>query len=200
LGNDQGKIQALINQELLRGNVLLNERAAAVAKVSGLTGATGLRALVSNTPFTIKDEQVVINPRQRKAAVGLIPAINEAAGAYAGGYRPGAIKELNIKGLGNVIYNTAEKVKYLPGFSQPAIIPPQSSKAGINYNKSFIQAHGFSPYKSEGLVPNFAGYITPTKNLLKLLREEGVDINRYGRSPQFIRPENNPVPTADPIL
>ncbi len=155
LAGDTKSIQALINQELLRGNVLLNERAAAVAKVSGLTGATGLRALVSNTPFTVKDEQVIVNPRVRKAAVGLVPAISETLGAYAGGYQPGAIKELNIKGLGNVIYNTAEKVKQFPGLSQPAIIPPQSSSAGINYNKSFIQAHGFSPYKAEGHIPNY---------------------------------------------
>ena len=39
---------------------------------------------------------------------------------------------------------------------QPAIMPPQGSRAGSNYQKAFGAAHGFDPYAASGLVPNFA--------------------------------------------
>jgi len=87
---------------------------------------------------------------------GLIPAI-ERAGAYAGGYLPGPVSSLHVKGVGNITYNKAEKVVDF-GMSQPAIIPPLHSKAGTNYKKSFQAAHGFNPYNfvASGLIPNFA--------------------------------------------
>lgn len=92
-------------------------------------------------------------------ALGFVPNFNagaEIAGALAGGYMPGKIKQTFIPNYGMVTYNSAEKVKKFSGFSQPAIMPPQGSKAGKNYKKSFEQAHGFNPYAWSGYVPNFA--------------------------------------------
>jgi TP901 family phage tail tape measure protein len=88
---------------------------------------------------------------------GFIPnfAMQEIYGALAGGYKPGNIKEMNIAGAGRVVYNSAETVKRIPGFSQPAIMPPQGSKAGKNYQKQFSNAHGFNPYANSGFIPNF---------------------------------------------
>lgn len=88
---------------------------------------------------------------------GFIPnyALSEVYGALAGGYKPGKIKEMNISGEGRVIYNSAEKVKKFAGMSQPAIIPPQNSKAGKNYKDNFIKKNGFDPYASNGYIPNF---------------------------------------------
>ena len=92
-----------------------------------------------------------------KASSGFIPNFNasEIYGALAGGYAPGNIRQMNIPGKGNVTYNSAETVKNFPGMSQPAIMPPQDSKAGKNYEKQFSSAHGFNPYASEGFIPNF---------------------------------------------
>ena len=94
---------------------------------------------------------------RKKAAVGLIPQAEEMAGAYAGGYTPGQVKDMNVPGMGKVFYNTAEKVKQFPGMTQPAIMPPQNSRAGRNYERDFSERHGFNPYTAaSGLVPNFA--------------------------------------------
>jgi TP901 family phage tail tape measure protein len=107
---------------------------------------------------------------------GFIPnfVMQEIYGALAGGYKPGNIKEMNIPGVGKTIYNSAETVKRMPGFSQPAIMPPEGSKAGKNYKQSFSDKHGFNPYASAGLIPNFAktfynikdenGKLTPYNN------------------------------------
>ena len=93
------------------------------------------------------------------ASKGLVPSYaenTERMGAIKGGYIPGQIKQTNIKGVGNVIYNTAEKIKKFKGMSQPAIMPPSGSKAGTNYKKKFQDTHGFDPYAHRGFVPNFA--------------------------------------------
>jgi hypothetical protein len=89
---------------------------------------------------------------------GFIPnfASSEILGALAGGYDPGYVRKMNIPGEGSVTYNSAEKVKKFPGMSQPAIMPPQGSKAGKNYQSQFDSVYGFNPYASSGFIPNFA--------------------------------------------
>jgi len=88
---------------------------------------------------------------------GFIPnyAMSEIYGALAGGYKPGKLKEMNISGEGKIIYNSAEKVKKFAGMTQPAIMPPQNSKAGKNYKDNFMKKNGFDPYASNGYIPNF---------------------------------------------
>jgi len=108
-----------------------------------------------------------------KASAGFIPnfSASEIYGALAGGYTPGNIRQMNIPGQGNVTYNSAETVKNFPGMSQPAIMPPQHSKAGKNYEKQFSNTHGFNPYANRGFIPNFSAtdsqravsYITEAK-------------------------------------
>ena len=93
------------------------------------------------------------------AASGIIPESSkkkERQGAAKGGYTAGAIDSMNVKGVGTVVYNKAEKVKQFPGMSQPAIMPPEESKAGRGYKNTFAKKHGFDPYASNGMVPNFA--------------------------------------------
>ena len=92
------------------------------------------------------------------ASKGLNPEAvsRERIGAIQGGYTPGAVDTTNIKGIGKVVYNKAEKIKQFPGMSQPAIMPPKESKAGKNYKDSFENRHGFDPYANGGFVPNFA--------------------------------------------
>jgi TP901 family phage tail tape measure protein len=112
-------------------------------------------------------------------ALGFVPNFSagaEVAGALAGGYMPGKIKQTFIPNYGMVTYNSAEKVKKFSGFNQPAIMPPQESKAGKNYRKSFEQAHGFNPYAWNGYVPNFA-QISPGTSL-----ESAIASGRYNRA------------------
>ena len=94
----------------------------------------------------------------------------ERAAASAGGYKAGGIRTMSIPGQGAVMYNSAETVKQFPGMKQPAIMPPQGSLAGSNYQKAFGAAHGFDPYAAGGFVPNFnigaaLGATTATRNM-----------------------------------
>ena len=94
-----------------------------------------------------------------QASSGLIPEpvkSKEKQGARKGGYAPGAVDSMNVPGLGQVVYNKAETVKQFPGMKQPAIMPPETSRAGSQYQNTFKQKHGFDPYASYGFVPNFA--------------------------------------------
>ena len=86
-------------------------------------------------------------PRERK---------KERAGARRGGYTPGAVADMNVPGIGRVVYNKAETIKQFPGMAQPAIMPPQNSPAGQHYKNAFSDKHGFNPYAGSGFVPNFA--------------------------------------------
>jgi TP901 family phage tail tape measure protein len=93
------------------------------------------------------------------AASGMIPESSkkkERQGAAQGGYAAGAVDSMNVKGIGTVVYNKAEKVKKFPGMNQPAIMPPEQSRAGKGYKDAFAGQHGFDPYASGGFVPNFA--------------------------------------------
>lgn len=95
-----------------------------------------------------------------RRAYGFVPNFAEGGDekqmAREGGYAPGHLKSMNIPGEGGVIYNSSETVKNFPGMSQPAIMPPVSSKAGENYKKVFGATHGFDPYAANGFVPNFS--------------------------------------------
>lgn len=95
----------------------------------------------------------------RRKASGFIPNFaseeQERIEASLGGYQAGVIKKMTIPGEGPVLYNSAETVKRFPGMTQPAIMPPEDSRAGTAYKTSFSDAHGFDPYKAQGFIPNF---------------------------------------------
>ena len=95
---------------------------------------------------------------KRGRAYGHIPnfAHPEREQAARGGYAAGNIRSMNMPGEGSIVYNSAETVKNFAGFKQPAIMPPQSSKAGKNYQQAFGNIHGFDPYAAGGYIPNFA--------------------------------------------
>lgn len=106
--------------------------------------------------------QAGINPdfsqSRKTASSGVVPesARKEVKGAAKGGYRAGKVDSMNIQGMGEVVYNRAEKVKRFPGMRQPAIMPPEQSRAGRTYKDAFAGKHGFDPYASGGFVPNYA--------------------------------------------
>ena len=111
---------------------------------------------------------------------GFVPAgaaAGEIAGAFASGYTPGRVRSTNISGIGKVVYNSREKVKKFPGLSQPAIIPPAASKAGVRYRKDFQKVHGFTPANS-GAIPNPFGQLTSQRMLDDLNRIRLTDVTR----------------------
>jgi TP901 family phage tail tape measure protein len=136
---------------------LLREQAIIRQSIVGLADQAAKRAGASVVVVRNTDQGTFISTKQtKKAASGLLPSDEESEriGALAGGYEAGLIKKTNIKGIGPVVYNTAEKIRDF-GFDQPAIMPPKDSKAGEKYKKEFVNVHGFDPYKAGGLIPNF---------------------------------------------
>ena len=121
---------------------------------------------------------------QPTASKGLIPEglkKSERQGATKGGYTAGTIDSMNIAGFGDVVYNKAETVKQFPGMRQPAIMPPENSKAGREYQDTFTGKHGFDPYAHHGFIPNFATKNGDTLQLEKSkfkLFGNAVDIGR----------------------
>ncbi len=146
----QKQITDQIQAQIIKSELVA--RAAAVT-VAGF-GQAGIALTKQGTFVRTKAEGFI-----PKTAGGFIPesdSIQEIIGAKRAGYEPGQVKDLVVPNLGRVIYNDREKVKYFDGFSQPAIMPPESSRAGIKYKERFKESHGFDPYKAEGNIPNFA--------------------------------------------
>ena len=88
-------------------------------------------------------------------AGGYIPnatRMAEVVGAQAGGYTPGRVVSSPVGG----VMNTAEDVKYIPGFAQPFINPPANSDAGRAHRQNAITRTGVDPYMYSGFIPNFA--------------------------------------------
>lgn len=88
-------------------------------------------------------------------AGGYIPnatKMAEVVGAQAGGYTPGRVVSSPVGG----VMNTAEDIKYIPGFAQPFINPPAGSKAGRAHRQNAINRTGVDPYMYGGFIPNFA--------------------------------------------
>lgn len=136
-----------INAARLSGLNIEREKIALLQQEANLYTQLSSRGLVSRP----------VGRAGRNAANGFIPEeskMAEVALAQSGGYNAGQVKSLNVSGVGNIVYNTAEQVKKFPGFNQPAILPPKNSKAGRNYQKKFINKLGFDPYAAGGLVPS----------------------------------------------
>ena len=115
------------------------------ASLSGTLRAQGVtigaRGLQAGNPKTRSGGY--IPPSARKA---------EKAGALAGGYTPGAVVNSPVGG----VMNTAENVKYIPGFAQPFINPPKQSRAGRLHKINALRQVGVDPYQYGGFIPNFA--------------------------------------------
>ena len=155
---EQSVVSILGRQPELIAMAMANERGL-LAAVREVNMAFAQRNEMSAASALIAARMVNVGAgKVAKASVGFIPQMQETMGAKAAGYEPGEIKEMHIPNYGNVVYNTAEKVKYFPGMSQPAIMPPEASKGGQNYKDQFQGTYGFNPYKSGGHMPNFATY------------------------------------------
>ena len=113
---------------------------------------------------------------QATRAGGYIPnatRMAEAVGAQAGGYAPGKVVKSPVGG----VMNTAEDVKYVPGFAQPFINPPAGSKAGRAHRQNAISRTGVDPYVFSGFIPNFVN----KKDQISLNKEIGRDFeNKVG--------------------
>jgi TP901 family phage tail tape measure protein len=153
---------AAISKEMLRTDISRTEKEKIIlgllkAQVVEANMLNSVSKSVAASLYT-KGYNASLAPRKGRSG-GHIPnfADPERAQAARGGYAAGTIRSMNMPGEGSVIYNSAEKVKNFKGMSQPAIMPPHSSKAGKNYQQAFGDVHGFDPYAAGGYVPNYAG-------------------------------------------
>jgi TP901 family phage tail tape measure protein len=99
-------------------------------------------------------------------AGGYIPnatKMAEVVGAQAGGYTPGRVVSSPVGG----VMNTAEDIKYIPGFAQPFINPPAGSKAGRAHRQNAISRTGVDPYMYSGFIPNFADRVVASIKQIK---------------------------------
>jgi TP901 family phage tail tape measure protein len=184
--------QVKLEEQLL---ALTKERLAVESQLARVTQTASVN-LLARSEVTLDQNHNLIQPT-KKASRGLIPnfispedGLSELLGAVEGGYVPGKVKKLRIKGIGEVLYNDAEKIKDF-GFDQPAILPPASSKAGREYRGKFKQVHGFDPYSelvtslktgkllAKGLVPDNA--LTPSDNF-KTSIPVGIMTKELGKS------------------
>jgi TP901 family phage tail tape measure protein len=127
---------------------------------------------------------------------GLVPEedkLKERMGAIQSGYQPGEIRKRRVKGIGDVIYNSAETIRKFPGMKQEAIMPPEQSKAGRRYESKFEDKHGFNPYSFDGYIPNFIDPRSRDQKIKDTLNDpanKGIKFNYSNTQPQIIKSKN----------
>ena len=138
------QVEQQIKQTLIEQAALAEQIKNSSIDIGGRFLASGLRVSEKNT---------IVG---RRSAEGYIPAKQQAAemvGAMQGGYTPGRVVAAP-KSIGGIM-NTAETVKYIPGFAQPYILPPQGSRAAQALASKSMAKNGINPYMATGFVPNF---------------------------------------------
>jgi TP901 family phage tail tape measure protein len=152
---------AALSKEMLRTDISRTEKEKVIlgllkAQVAEANVLNNVSKQAAATLYS-KGFGASLTPRKGRA-YGHIPnfAHPEREQAAKGGYSAGNIREMNMPGEGPIIYNSSETVKNFKGMNQPAIMPPQSSKAGKNYQQAFGDIHGFDPYAAGGYIPNFS--------------------------------------------
>ena len=117
-------------------------------------------------------------------AGGYIPMqdrVAEVSSAAKGGYVAGNV--VNAPASVGGVMNTAETVKYVPGFSQPFILPPAGSKAASSLASRSMSQTGVNPYMAKGYVPNFAPTIEEWYNAKRnagQLKDVGLEKDKEG--------------------
>ncbi|MFZ9353553.1 MAG: phage tail tape measure protein, partial [Candidatus Nanopelagicales bacterium] len=132
---------------------IVNATNIALEKQKSISSQIAASAIMGGA--TVSSKGTVSTKGRKGAAGGFIPSstvMSERLGAMAGGYKPGKVVKSPVGG----VMNTAEDVKYVPGFSQPFINPPAGSKAGRQHKQNSIKQTGVDPYAYGGFIPNFA--------------------------------------------
>ena len=147
---------AALSKEMLRTDISRTEKEKIIlsllkAQVAEANILNNVSKQAAATLYT-KGYGANLTPRKGRA-YGHIPnfAHPEREQAAKGGYSAGNIREMNMPGEGPIIYNSSETVKNFKGMNQPAIMPPQSSKAGKNYQEAFGDIHGFALMPQEDI-------------------------------------------------
>ena len=97
---------------------------------------------------------------------------------YVNTVQPQQVRQMNVPNLGNILYNTQERVVNLANVKQPFIVPPTSSKAYPNYAKQVTESYGEPMAKKvlgRAFTPEqraFAEGFSPVKNISTVLEKE----------------------------
>lgn len=162
---------------------IVNATNAALERQKTLAGQIA-SAVGPNAPIVMGDvgaARPTKSSGKKTRAGGYIPSdvkTQEKMGAMMGGYKSGKV----VKAPSSVggVMNTAETVKYVPGFAQPFINPPKDSKAGREHRKNAEKMTGVDPYSANGFVPNFVDkkkQISINREMGRLFEEKvGADI------------------------
>lgn len=156
---NKSKDRLLVESQIAK---TINEQILATERLSVLSEQIATNLTQSGAVNVVKNI-----PSSRTSSFGHVPTHSygnipdelenkEIAGAIAGGYKPGKVI-LAPKEVGGVM-NANETVKYVPGFKQPFINPPENSPAGIKHKDASLKQLGINPYSntfSRGYVPNF---------------------------------------------
>ena len=181
-----------LSKEMLRTDISREKKEQMILALirQQTTEAQRLAAVSKQLTMPMIRAGVTPNLSMRRAE-GFIPNYaadkSERQLAQQAGYSAGAVKQMNIPGVGDITYNTAESVRKFPGMTQPAIIPPANSKAAGAYDATFTEAHGFSPYAGHGYVPNYALPAMNLANLQKAAGGKGANVFTKGRTAGSMR-------------
>lgn len=190
---------AALNKEMLRTDISKVEKEKIILGLikSQIAEAKVLNTIAQQASSTLYQQGfgpgLTRRTKKGKSAEGFIPnfaktstkdKFEEEEAAREAGYKPGQVRSMRVPGEGDILYNTAEVVKYFPGIKQPAIMPPSQTKAGSNYKQAFEDIHGFNPYETSGVdsvdksrnqkyVPN--SYL---KKVQRLKSQEDLDVSK----------------------
>ena len=157
---------AALNKEMLRTDISKVEKEKIILGLikSQIAEAKVLNTIAQQASSTLYQQGFGANLTRRtkkgRSAEGFIPnfaktstkdKFEEEEAAKEAGYKPGQVRSMRVPGEGDILYNTAETIKYFPGIKQPAIMPPSQTKAGSNYKQAFEDIHGFNPYEASGV-------------------------------------------------
>jgi len=192
LAREEGMYQKLMSaqgnsakQEQIILNTLRQQTAERARQQKFLTSLAGMPG-IRNMPLS-RFAPPTITPGR---AGGYVPqgspsALSEKARAAEGGYKAGRVVSMNMPSSGKpIVYNLAEQVKYMGGFKDPFINPPENSRAGQSHKANSISKTGINPYSAMGHVPNLRGLSleereSRLRNVIKVIKNNpGVSLQK----------------------
>ena len=136
----QGLISSLSKSSALRGVTFQGGQFKGTTKAAQKKiGSTAAEGYAPNEITFIPGA----TPAMDTFAFGGMPEVKASMDAgYAQAVQPHQVREMSVPNMGNVMYNTQERVVKMPNMAQPFIVPPTSSKAYPSYANTVKENFG----------------------------------------------------------